>query len=650
MTDAERHSGRGHFLLPTGQARSVSGSSTTTSRMMVRSSEMVRRSRNTGEESSAEPRGSDLTAVSDSCTTEESDADVEHESEAGTVGTKREETESRRSRGRPRLTETDRARRRLESRRKYDVRRVYLGEAHELWVELRRRNGWTDAKLAAYLIAVEKSYSKNSKQPGNVSELKSSPEKWKRRRRNSVNSLRNLAVWYEDHHNCCPYEPVLCELESVFGFSTRAVWQCEAGHHYLQELHSPQKKACGPDIQAEADSTLTDKDKKELTNGITEGDTVSEASESDSDERVSLKQVSNGPVDHQNPAAQKTALLDLTENPPAEGGISQPSNGSSKFGTMVCVPVQVSTNTGTMYDSVGQEAVGEVVSSSQMESMVQNSQVIIIAGPGYDALTSDGIHLNVTGAAEEGVPCTVLDPVTFNQVCEPNVSTVEQNSELEYLSLKNETKVLEMKKDIEDAVPEPDGEPDPETESENPDLSALIYKIPKEPEKVKKGRRGRNTDEDGMLDMFHCPYEGCNQVYIALSSYQNHVNLVHRKGKTKVCSHPGCGKKFYLSNHLRRHMIIHSGVRNFTCETCGKSFKRKNHLEVHRRTHTGETPLQCEICGFQCRQRASLNWHMKKHISEVQYNFRCEECGKWFEKRDSVKFHRLKSHPEFLTA
>lgn len=46
---------------------------------------------------------------------------------------------------------------------------------------------------------------------------------------------------------------------------------------------------------------------------------------------------------------------------------------------------------------------------------------------------------------------------------------------------------------------------------------------------------------------------------IAPSYPQNHVNLVHRKGKTKVCPHPGCGKKFYLSNHLRRHMIIHSG-------------------------------------------------------------------------------------------
>ncbi|CAG5897370.1 unnamed protein product [Menidia menidia] len=162
----------------------------------------------------------------------------------------------------------------------------------------------------------------------------------------------------------------------------------------------------------------------------------------------------------------------------------------------------------------------------------------------------------------------------------------------------------------------------------------------------KRNRRGPVIEADGMLKMFHCPYEGCSQVYVAISSFQNHVNLVHRKGRTKVCPHPGCGKKFYLSNHLHRHMIIHSGVRDFICETCGKSFKRKNHLEVHRRTHTGETPLQCEICGYQCRQRASLNWHMRKHTPEAHYNFTCDFCDKRFEKLDSVKFHKLKSHPE----
>ncbi|PNJ14237.1 ZNF653 isoform 5, partial [Pongo abelii] len=160
--------------------------------------------------------------------------------------------------------------------------------------------------------------------------------------------------------------------------------------------------------------------------------------------------------------------------------------------------------------------------------------------------------------------------------------------------LEKEEKEEPVAPELATTVPEsaePEAEADGE-ELDGSDMSAIIYEIPKEPEKRRRSKRSRVMDADGLLEMFHCPYEGCSQVYVALSSFQNHVNLVHRKGKTKVCPHPGCGKKFYLSNHLRRHMIIHSGVREFTCETCGKSFKRKNHLEVHRRTHTGETPLQ----------------------------------------------------------
>lgn len=61
--------------------------------------------------------------------------------------------------------------------------------------------------------------------------------------------------------------------------------------------------------------------------------------------------------------------------------------------------------------------------------------------------------------------------------------------------------------------------------------------------------------------------------------------------------------------------------------------------------HTSSS-TRCEICGYQCRQRASLNWHMKKHTPEAHYNFTCEFCDKRFEKLDSVKFHKLKSHPD----
>lgn len=36
----------------------------------------------------------------------------------------------------------------------------------------------------------------------------------------------------------------------------------------------------------------------------------------------------------------------------------------------------------------------------------------------------------------------------------------------------------------------------------------------------RRSRQGPVIEADGMLKMFHCPYDGCSQVYVALSSYQ----------------------------------------------------------------------------------------------------------------------------------
>lgn len=56
-----------------------------------------------------------------------------------------------------------------------------------------------------------------------------------------MNCLKNVVIWYEDHRHRCPYEPRLAELDPTFGLYTTAVWQCEAGHRYFQDLHSPLK-------------------------------------------------------------------------------------------------------------------------------------------------------------------------------------------------------------------------------------------------------------------------------------------------------------------------------------------------------------------------------------------------------------------------
>nr|XP_008985557.2 zinc finger protein 653 isoform X2 [Callithrix jacchus] len=536
--------------------------------------------------------------------------EVEAEAGAGEEAATEEGAAGRKARGRPRLTESDRARRRLESRKKYDVRRVYLGEAHGPWVDLRRRSGWSDAKLAAYLISLERG--QRSGRHGKPWEQVPKKPKRKKRRRRNVNCLKNVVIWYEDHKHRCPYEPHLAELDPTFGLYTTAVWQCEAGHRYFQDLHSPLKPL--------SDS---DPDSDKVGNGLvaSSSDSSGSGSGSDSEERpegqpVKAAVTAAAAVTPTSPVGSSGLITQEGVHIPfdvhhveslAEQGTplcpNPAGSGPEALETVVCVPVpmQVGAGPGALFENVPQEALGEVVASCPMPGMVPGSQVIIIAGPGYDALTAEGIHLNMaagsgapgTGLGEE-VPCAMMEGVAAYTQTEPEgsqpsttdataVVSIETKKEKEDLCLlKKEEKEEPVAPELATTVPE-STEPAAEVdggELDGSDMSAIIYEIPKEPEKRRRSKRSRVTDADGLLEMFHCPYEGCSQVYVALSSFQNHVNLVHRKGKTKVCPHPGCGKKFYLSNHLRRHMIIHSGVREFTCETCGKSFKRKNHLEV----------------------------------------------------------------------
>ncbi|XP_074240702.1 zinc finger protein 653 isoform X2 [Saimiri boliviensis] len=536
--------------------------------------------------------------------------EAEAEAGAGGEAATEEGAAGRKARGRPRLTESDRARRRLESRKKYDVRRVYLGEAHGPWVDLRRRSGWSDAKLAAYLISLERG--QRSGRHGKPWEQVPKKPKRKKRRRRNVNCLKNVVIWYEDHKHRCPYEPHLAELDPTFGLYTTAVWQCEAGHRYFQDLHSPLKPL--------SDS---DPDSDKVGNGLvaSSSDLSGSGSGSDSEERpegqpVKAVAAAAAAVTPTSPVGSSGLITQEGVHIPfdvhhveslAEQGTplcpNPAGSGPEALETVVCVPVpmQVGAGPGALFENVPQEALGEVVASCPMPGMVPGSQVIIIAGPGYDALTAEGIHLNMAagssapgGGLGEEVPCAMMEGVAAYTQTEPEGSQpsttdtttvvgVETKKEKEDLCLlKKEEKEEPVAPELATTVPE-SAEPAAEVDTgelDGSDMSAIIYEIPKEPEKRRRSKRSRVMDADGLLEMFHCPYEGCSQVYVALSSFQNHVNLVHRKGKTKVCPHPGCGKKFYLSNHLRRHMIIHSGVREFTCETCGKSFKRKNHLEV----------------------------------------------------------------------
>ncbi|KAG9264525.1 zinc finger protein 653 isoform X2 [Astyanax mexicanus] len=626
----------------------------------------------------------------------------------------------RRCRGRPRLSDSDRAQRRLESRKKYDVRRVYLGESHRIWSDLRRRSSLSDAGLAEYLILLNSAYGEryqrrhaaHGHQKNNIPELCKNQKKGKKV---AVTSLHSLVSWYQEHCQTCPHEPELRAVEPTLGLSTSVLWQCEAEHSFIQHISWPAGGASESEEEEEEeeeDEATEEPEKNRAAETPTTGvrintrasrRAVNQTQLTDAAEELESATTQVSEVSHQmsstalaqlpgapsslgnqaswevgvgpegepimSESGNEASAQDLTiESFPTEEAIDLKTEGRGRGGVKTenyeCVVVSASlmenVEEGSDHERRGVEVggahtlsegvvrapmavapvQGELYETQTLQNMVgtcdlpgqratlEASQLIIITGPSYEALTSEGIQLNVGGGGVEEVTCTVIDGVAYNQLCQSGAvlqSSVPETDNI--IDLSEKQQLLE-----------------PNDESHN---QKDLQRSPNR--SSKRSRRGPVIEADGMLKMFHCPYEGCSQVYVAISSFQNHVNLVHRKGRTKVCPHPGCGKKFYLSNHLHRHMIIHSGVRDFICETCGKSFKRKNHLEVHRRTHTGETPLQCEICGYQCRQRASLNWHMKKHTPEAHYNYTCEHCGKRFEKLDSVKFHKLKSHPDKQT-
>ena len=65
------------------------------------------------------------------------------------------------------------------------------------------------------------------------------------------------------------------------------------------------------------------------------------------------------------------------------------------------------------------------------------------------------------------------------------------------------------------------------------------------------------------------------------SFIMTHIRPPHKK--THKCSY--CTASFRRKEHLKRHVMIHTGERPFQCNLCTKSFSREDNLTQHLRTH-----------------------------------------------------------------
>ncbi|XP_072704548.1 uncharacterized protein [Ciconia boyciana] len=314
----------------------------------------------------------------------------------------------RKARGRPRLTESDRARRRLESRKKYDVRRVYLGEAHGPWVDLRRRSGWSDAKLAAYLLGLER----------------------------GQRAGRRGKLWEQ-----IPKKPK--RKKTAPGSSSSSSGDCSSG------------------------SEATPGGAPSAPGGV-------------------------------------AAVAPPAGPGPPEGAAE---GGGAALEAVVCVPLPLPLRLGA-----GRGALAE----GGPPTLLQGPPLLILASPGYDALGG------CSWTWGDEVPCALLEGGRLPPPPDPHLPKTEED---EMLGLKQEEVPLPAAELPPQPPLEPHREPPPPPPAEDTDggdVSAIIYEIPKEPERRRRSRRGRvpHPDPEGLPEPIACPYAGCGQVYVALSSFQ----------------------------------------------------------------------------------------------------------------------------------
>ncbi|KAJ2942445.1 hypothetical protein O0L34_g16050 [Tuta absoluta] len=136
----------------------------------------------------------------------------------------------------------------------------------------------------------------------------------------------------------------------------------------------------------------------------------------------------------------------------------------------------------------------------------------------------------------------------------------------------------------------------------------------------------------------------------------NEPSDVHSKLKRSAASHRAsqvgerpqcneCGKVFSSRKTLRYHLnVLHAGNNRYPCPRCGKVYQWKSNLGRHLRSHkardTGE--LYCAACDKRFASVATYRQHLaisKQHVSESQFSFTCDECGKKFVSKTRLRDH-----------
>lgn len=114
-----------------------------------------------------------------------------------------------------------------------------------------------------------------------------------------------------------------------------------------------------------------------------------------------------------------------------------------------------------------------------------------------------------------------------------------------------------------------------------------------------------------------------------------------------------CEKEVAHVSNFKKHLLVHTGGRPFSCTACDKTFKRKIHMEEHilsahesgaKTTELNEKlkPYKCDICKKAFTNSTHLKRHMVAHTSERPFS--CDLCSQKFKRKHHLKQHFINKH------
>lgn len=109
-----------------------------------------------------------------------------------------------------------------------------------------------------------------------------------------------------------------------------------------------------------------------------------------------------------------------------------------------------------------------------------------------------------------------------------------------------------------------------------------------------------------------------------------------------------CGKVLKTKYSLKRHLQMHSGIKQYQCDQCKREFFLHSNLLKHLRCHSSNKKHVCSECGMRFYERNKLVIHLRRHTGEKPFS--CSICLKSFVSRDQLRVHeKVCSHgPVFL--